>query len=142
MLSPRLACSAWMMPTMALRTSATCTGSINQAIELVGRPGRGGGRVARHGRRNGRNAGPHGTSRGRRCRSALDRHRVAFEPAHRRAGVEVCFSERRLQPGITMDMSSNETIKHAVMAGMGLSFLSLHTVGPVHCGLIAYFGPT
>ena len=73
---------------------------------------------------------------------ALDRHRVAFEPAHRRAGVEVCFSERRLQPGITMDMSSNETIKHAVMAGMGLSFLSLHTVGPVHCGLIAYFGPT
>jgi DNA-binding transcriptional LysR family regulator len=28
-----------------------------------------------------------------------------------------------------MDMSSNETIKQAVMAGMGLSFLSLHTVG-------------
>ena len=39
---------------------------------------------------------------------ALDRHRVAFEPAHRRAGVEVCFSERRLQPGITMDMSSKQ----------------------------------
>ena len=28
-----------------------------------------------------------------------------------------------------MEMSSNETIKQAVMAGMGLSFLSLHTLG-------------
>jgi LysR family transcriptional regulator, low CO2-responsive transcriptional regulator len=28
-----------------------------------------------------------------------------------------------------MEMSSNETIKQAVMAGMGISFLSLHTVG-------------
>jgi DNA-binding transcriptional LysR family regulator len=28
-----------------------------------------------------------------------------------------------------MQMPSNETIKQAVMAGMGLSFLSLHTVG-------------
>ena len=28
-----------------------------------------------------------------------------------------------------MEMSSNETIKQAVMAGMGLSFLSLHTIG-------------
>ena len=30
---------------------------------------------------------------------------------------------------IAMEMSSNETIKQAVMAGMGLSFLSLHTIG-------------
>ena len=28
-----------------------------------------------------------------------------------------------------MEMSSNETIKQAVMAGLGLSFLSLHTIG-------------
>lgn len=28
-----------------------------------------------------------------------------------------------------MEMSSNETIKQAVMAGMGLSLLSLHTIG-------------
>ena len=28
-----------------------------------------------------------------------------------------------------MEMSSNETIKQAVMAGMGVSFLSLHTLG-------------
>jgi DNA-binding transcriptional LysR family regulator len=46
-----------------------------------------------------------------------------------RDAMEVFFSERRIQPRITMDMSSNETIKQAVMAGMGLSFLSLHTVG-------------
>ena len=28
-----------------------------------------------------------------------------------------------------MEMASNETIKQAVMAGIGLSFLSLHTLG-------------
>ncbi len=30
---------------------------------------------------------------------------------------------------VSMEMSSNETIKQAVMAGMGLSFLSRHTIG-------------
>ena len=36
-----------------------------------------------------------------------------------------------------MEMPSNETIKQAVMAGMGLSFLSLHTLGlELRCGLI------
>ena len=36
-----------------------------------------------------------------------------------------------------MEMSSNETIKQAVMAGMGLSFLSLHTIGlEVRSGLM------
>jgi DNA-binding transcriptional LysR family regulator len=30
---------------------------------------------------------------------------------------------------VTMEMASNETIKQAVIAGMGLSFLSLHTLG-------------
>ena len=36
-----------------------------------------------------------------------------------------------------MDMASNETIKQAVIAGMGLSFLSLHTVGlEVRSGLL------
>jgi LysR family transcriptional regulator, low CO2-responsive transcriptional regulator len=46
-----------------------------------------------------------------------------------RAAMEQYFAERRFEPHITMDMSSNETIKQAVMAGMGLSFLSLHTIG-------------
>lgn len=45
-----------------------------------------------------------------------------------RAAMEEFFGERRFEPHITMQMSSNETIKQAVMAGMGLSFLSLHTV--------------
>ena len=45
-----------------------------------------------------------------------------------RAAMEMFFAERRLAPHITMEMSSNETIKQAVMAGMGISFLSLHTV--------------
>jgi DNA-binding transcriptional LysR family regulator len=28
-----------------------------------------------------------------------------------------------------MEVASNETVKHAVMAGLGLSLLSLHTIG-------------
>ena len=46
-----------------------------------------------------------------------------------RAAMEAFFAEHRFEPRITMEMSSNETIKQAVMAGMGLSFLSLHTIG-------------
>ena len=54
-----------------------------------------------------------------------------------RGAMEVFFSERRFVPRITMDMASNESIKQAVIAGMGLSFLSLHTVGlEVRCGLL------
>jgi DNA-binding transcriptional LysR family regulator len=37
-----------------------------------------------------------------------------------------------------MEMASNETIKQAVIAGMGLGFLSLHTIGlEVRSGLMA-----
>jgi DNA-binding transcriptional LysR family regulator len=32
-------------------------------------------------------------------------------------------------PRVVMQMSSNEAIKQAVMAGMGVSLLSLHTLG-------------
>ena len=46
-----------------------------------------------------------------------------------RAAMSAFFAEQRFKPHITMEMSSNETIKQAVMAGMGLSFLSLHTMG-------------
>jgi DNA-binding transcriptional LysR family regulator len=46
-----------------------------------------------------------------------------------RAAMEGFFAEHRFEPRIAMEMSSNETIKQAVMAGLGLSFLSLHTVG-------------
>ena len=43
--------------------------------------------------------------------------------------MEKFFTDARFEPKVAMEMSSNETIKQAVMAGMGLSFLSLHTVG-------------
>jgi DNA-binding transcriptional LysR family regulator len=54
-----------------------------------------------------------------------------------RTAMEGFFSEHRFEPHITMEISSNETIKQAVMAGMGLSFLSLHTMGlEVRSGLL------
>jgi DNA-binding transcriptional LysR family regulator len=46
-----------------------------------------------------------------------------------RNAMETFFAEHRFGPHIAMEMSSNETIKQAVIAGLGLSFLSLHTVG-------------
>jgi DNA-binding transcriptional LysR family regulator len=46
-----------------------------------------------------------------------------------RNAMENFFAEHRFEPRITMEMGSNETIKQAVMAGMGVSFLSLHTLG-------------
>jgi DNA-binding transcriptional LysR family regulator len=46
-----------------------------------------------------------------------------------RNAMEAFFAQHTQQPRVTMEMSSNETIKQAVIAGLGLSFLSLHTVG-------------
>lgn len=45
-----------------------------------------------------------------------------------REAMDDFFREHRLSPRIAMEMSSNETIKQTVMAGMGISFLSLHAV--------------
>ncbi len=54
-----------------------------------------------------------------------------------RAAMEHFLRGSRIAPPITMEMSSNETIKQAVIAGMGLGFLSLHTVGlEVRSGLL------
>ena len=44
-----------------------------------------------------------------------------------RATMERFFAEHGVVPGATLEMSSNETIKQAVMAGMGIAFLSAHT---------------
>ncbi len=46
-----------------------------------------------------------------------------------RAAMEKFLQRSRTELRVTMEMASNETIKQAVMAGMGLSFLSLHTLG-------------
>jgi len=54
-----------------------------------------------------------------------------------RAAMERYFSEVRIKPASIMTMASNETIKQAVMANMGVSFLSLHTTGlEVQTGLL------
>jgi len=42
--------------------------------------------------------------------------------------MERFFSEAKVAPRIGMEMGSNETIKQAVMAGLGVAFLSAHTV--------------
>jgi DNA-binding transcriptional LysR family regulator len=44
-----------------------------------------------------------------------------------RSAMERFFADQGFSPAHTLEMSSNETIKQAVMAGMGLAFLSAHT---------------
>jgi DNA-binding transcriptional LysR family regulator len=46
-----------------------------------------------------------------------------------RKHMEDFFHAHHIAPRVAMAMPSNESIKQAVMAGMGLSFLSLHTIG-------------
>jgi LysR family transcriptional regulator, low CO2-responsive transcriptional regulator len=45
-----------------------------------------------------------------------------------RALMEGLFQNAGVRPTIGMEISSNETIKQAVMAGLGIAFISLHTV--------------
>jgi len=53
---------------------------------------------------------------------------VREEGSGTRAAMERLFAQHDLPLKVVMEMPSNETIKQAVMAGMGLSFLSLRTV--------------
>ncbi len=46
-----------------------------------------------------------------------------------RSSMERFFAERHFVPKIGAVLSSNETIKQAVMAGMGIALLSRHTIG-------------
>ncbi|HQR84046.1 MAG TPA: LysR family transcriptional regulator [Polynucleobacter sp.] len=61
-----------------------------------------------------------------------------------RQAMERLFQENQTPLKIAMEMPSNETIKQAVMAGMGLSFLSLRTVrhemGTGHIALLDVIG--
>ena len=63
---------------------------------------------------------------------------IAREPGSgTRKHMEDFFARHRIAPPLAMEMPSNESIKQAVMAGMGLSFLSLHTIGlEVRSGLL------
>ena len=42
--------------------------------------------------------------------------------------MERVFAEHQIQPRISMEMETNEAIKQAVQAGMGLGILSLHSI--------------
>jgi DNA-binding transcriptional LysR family regulator len=45
-----------------------------------------------------------------------------------RLAMQQFFEERGVMCQVGMEMASNETIKQAVMAGMGVSFISRHTI--------------
>ncbi len=46
-----------------------------------------------------------------------------------RAAMEQFFLETHVDPRLKLQLHSNETLKQAVMAGLGLGFVSLHTIG-------------
>jgi len=46
-----------------------------------------------------------------------------------RAALEEFLAVHRLQPMFIMEMPSDEAIKQSVMAGLGVSLVSLHTIG-------------
>jgi DNA-binding transcriptional LysR family regulator len=64
---------------------------------------------------------------------------IVREPASgTRSALQEYLDLHRLRPNFVMEMPSNEAIKQAVMAGMGVSLLSLHTIGlELNSGLIA-----
>ena len=45
-----------------------------------------------------------------------------------RSAMERIFAEHQIQPHIGMEMETNEAIKQAVQAGMGLGILSMHSI--------------
>ena len=49
---------------------------------------------------------------------------IREEGSGTRASMEHVFRERDVPFRVSMEVSSNETIKQAVMAGMGISFIS------------------
>lgn len=46
-----------------------------------------------------------------------------------RSALERYLEEHKVSAGETMEMGSNETLKQAVMAGLGIAFISEHTIG-------------
>ncbi len=69
----------------------------------------------------------------------LDEGFIVREPGSgTRAALDEYMEAHQMRPRIVMQMSSNEAIKQAVMATMGIALLSLHTVGlELEHGLIA-----
>lgn len=54
---------------------------------------------------------------------------VREKGAGTRAAMEKFFEDTHVEPRMKIQLNSNEIIKQAVMAGLGLGFLSLHTIG-------------
>ncbi len=54
---------------------------------------------------------------------------IREEGSGTRASLEHVFRDRGATYRTSMEVSSNETIKQAVMVGMGVSFISMHTLG-------------
>ncbi|MEP7296532.1 MAG: LysR substrate-binding domain-containing protein [Burkholderiales bacterium] len=55
-----------------------------------------------------------------------------------RAVLESYLQEHSIELRVAMEMTSNETIKQAIMAGMGIGLMSAHTIAlELRCGLIA-----
>ena len=62
--------------------------------------------------------------------------RVAQEPflmrehgSGTRMVAQSVFDQHGLEPKVRMELSTNETVKQAILAGLGLSILSHHTLG-------------
>jgi LysR family transcriptional regulator, low CO2-responsive transcriptional regulator len=69
-------------------------------------------------------------TRGIAVRRLLEEPFIAREPGSgTRILTDALFAKHRVAFAPTLVMSSNETIKQAVMAGMAIGLLSLHTVG-------------
>ena len=60
---------------------------------------------------------------------AVEHFLVREQGSGTRSSMERFFADRGFAPKIRNVMSSNETIKQAVMAGMGLALISRHTIG-------------
>lgn len=60
---------------------------------------------------------------------ATEHFLIREEGSGTRASMERLFHERGVPFRVSMEVSSNETIKQAVMADMGISLISSHTVG-------------
>ncbi len=74
----------------------------------------------------------HPLARARRLRAAVleKENFIVREPGSgTRVAMQTFFDEHQIPVKVGMEMSSNETIKQAVMAGIGISFLSQHTIG-------------
>jgi LysR family transcriptional regulator for metE and metH len=70
------------------------------------------------------------SSRNRLCVHDLARENLLVREigSGTRTLMERFFAENNFHPNVGMEIGSNETIKQAVMAGLGIAFISAHTV--------------